>query len=518
MRTTGKLIALFFALLFAFADAKGQNYFETKYVAGCNSPSALCEAADGGFAICGMADFSNYGIIIKLDSAGNGLWEKSYHSGTDGELFDDIVCTPDKGFAACGSASGGVNGLSKVIVVKTDSNGNVMWSRLLGDSLEQVNGMSIKTTIDNKLIVSGFYQGGGGPALSLDLLDMSGNLLWSKKYGQISQAWYIGEVITCSDKGFLITQGIRDTVNSNSSEIYVVKTDSTGNIDWTRTFKSSPTGQNGDFGQAVREVANQHYRIAASSSDNLLMLELDRYGNIYWKRYYGFGGGTQWTMTIDNTSNNGSIVTFFNDKNPAGPVLIKVDSLGSIQWAKTYGNPDDRFVDVVTLKGDKGWAAVGSLRFFANNTSTYYMYFVKTDTVGRVGCDIDILYIENPITIYVDSLTTSSTGHPVTSVQRQSSSINFTPHTLCGMGYNDPEQTPLPLSISPNPSTGHFSISSPEKIASVEIFDVLGNSIAKWKVDTENFDADISNRTKGIYFVKVTGMNGHLYTQKLIVH
>jgi hypothetical protein len=74
------------------------------------------------------------------------------------------------------------------------------------------------------------------------------------------------------------------------------------------------------------------------------------------------------------------------------------------------------------------------------------------------------------------------------------------------------------FSISPNPSTGIFTLSSSEKISSIEISDVLGKQVYKSHASTSlSMTMDLSSQAKGIYFVKMMDEKGNFGVRKIVL-
>ena len=72
------------------------------------------------------------------------------------------------------------------------------------------------------------------------------------------------------------------------------------------------------------------------------------------------------------------------------------------------------------------------------------------------------------------------------------------------------------INISPNPSNGIFSLTCSERISNIEIYDVMGKLIYNSKPQIPNPKLDLSDKTKGIYFIKVTNAS-KIYSQKIII-
>ena len=116
------------------------------------------QTLDGGFIITGCADDESHSIgmkLIKLESDGNYLWNKTYEA-KDGGLGFSVQLTNDGGFILCGHFSGGIGDYSGPWLIKTDSEGEVIWESKIGTSRYDF-GYSVQQTIDNGYIVAGTY-------------------------------------------------------------------------------------------------------------------------------------------------------------------------------------------------------------------------------------------------------------------------------------------------------------------------------------------------------------------------
>ena len=87
-----------------------------------------------------------------------------------------------------------------------------------------------------------------------------------------------------------------------------------------------------------------------------------------------------------------------------------------------------------------------------------------------------------------------------------------------GIGINEMKNNFL-FSVSPNPSSGIFSITSSEKIQAIEIMDMLGRQVCNWQIcfGKEKEEIDLTKEQKGIYFVKVIDEEGNYSVKKIII-
>lgn len=505
------LFLLMTILLFAFYS-NAQNVFEEKYTmaGGFADAPAMCRTPEGGYAIAGTTFNSGNGMIIRIDSSGNLIWKKQYNAGSAQDGFVDIISTNDHGFALCGvTYSFFSNGYAKIWVIKTDSIGNLSWSKIMGSSMQSFIAYSIKETIDSDFAIFGSTNAGSPPQLSfLACLDNSGNQLWSRTYSELEQGG-LGEVVSCRDKGLLFTEGIRNY--GSKTFAYVVKTDSLGNIQYGRRIWTDTSSLGNDFGMALRETSDNGFLVAGLAFDqDLFLVRFASTGNILWTKKIGFGFPIG-AVSFDTARNHGFVLALNSSQPNVGGYLVTIDSLGNVVWAKKYGTPDVQFKKVICLPNTLGFAVCG----IADSGANHSIYFMRTDTAGRTTCDQNVSCFSTSIAKTIDTLEIMYPGLPDSAVTVQVSNILVSTQTLCGNGivqYNNE----VDFSIFPNPANDFLTIQLEnlnEKNIQIKIINVFGQVVIDKKVDPStgsvssgNFEKqiDVSGLSDGIYFIAIT--------------
>ena len=117
------------------------------------------QTIDGGYIIVGTtSSFGNGGYdiyLLKTDELGDTLWTKRYGDFLDEECYS-LQLMPDGGFVICGFQEP-INYHSRILVIRTDDNGNIIWDKTIGNSGGQC-ATSIKNTSEQKL--RGIHSGG----------------------------------------------------------------------------------------------------------------------------------------------------------------------------------------------------------------------------------------------------------------------------------------------------------------------------------------------------------------------
>jgi PKD repeat protein len=165
--------------------------------------------------------------MLKTDSVGNVLWTRTFGSNTI-EMCFDLVIGPDNGFFLTGYTTD-FSYNSDVVILKTDSNGNMNWIKSYGGDDAAV-GRSILINPDSSIIVVG--NKGIAFANQDDVYaiktDFNGNLEWAKTYGGILNDG--GEDVVETSTGFFICGSTRN-FSHGLEDIYLLKTDKDGGVD-----------------------------------------------------------------------------------------------------------------------------------------------------------------------------------------------------------------------------------------------------------------------------------------------
>ena len=163
--------------------------------------SGFTTSADGDITINhGQSDY----FMMKIDTSGNVIWNKTY-GGSDQEYCYKVIQTKDSGLVFTGytySFDGDVlgnvssSGVSDVWLIKTNSNGNVLWKYCYGSSGEELS-YSIYEDAAGNIIVPAFVTFDDNSAVGCGIhgsccdpwvfmVDSTGNLLWQKCFGSNS--------------------------------------------------------------------------------------------------------------------------------------------------------------------------------------------------------------------------------------------------------------------------------------------------------------------------------------------
>jgi hypothetical protein len=178
-----------------------------------------------------------------------------------------------------GIAQGDPLGFSEVLLMKTDSNGNIEWANAYGGALQE-QASSVRQLADGSYVVGGFTNSSGagsGDGLMMKV-NNNGSVQWAKTYGGVNNELGYSAQPT-SDGGFLLA-GSAGSFGAGSFDGYLVKTDGSGNPQWSRAYG----GSNVEFGIVGFETIDGGYLLAGqtrsfSASSDLYLVKTDAIGN-----------------------------------------------------------------------------------------------------------------------------------------------------------------------------------------------------------------------------------------------
>ncbi len=196
-------------VLWTSGPYRSNKYFDT-----------INRTIDGGYMINGRIDFGaiSYPYLFKISSTGDSLWEKIYTDSIFDGAFYDMDITLDNNFILIGNISDSSYITDKLTIMKIDQAGNVIWNKRY-DSLKYYITRSIRSTIDGSFIVAGsfFYCKFSG----------TGDMTWLKIYDTINFVDF--RSVSLTNDGSYIFTGAIDTIGNYLDYVFLLKTDTTGN-------------------------------------------------------------------------------------------------------------------------------------------------------------------------------------------------------------------------------------------------------------------------------------------------
>ena len=338
--------------------------------------------------------------------------------------------------------------------------------------------------------------------------DSIGNIIWSKYYSSISGG--IQDFIQTSDSGFVLAANLRNLGAS------VIKTDSIGNVLWAKSY-FRPSGYIHNVLKNVDGTMIITGNIDSSLTYSpLFFLKLSQSGNVIWSKTYGnFTNNIKcYASNTRHTKDGGYITLATLERNHNDLLLIKTDSNGDTLWVRAHGSPKSmEYGQSIEQLNDKGFIFTG----ITNNNIPVplsSLYVVRTDSLGRT----DSLCEEYSVPIAINNITVNDSNISVTSVPFtvHTSTANTSTQSFVTYAYDGcyldaiPElyaEQIAPLLIYPNPNEGKFTIENKTNIplkTEIEIYNINSKKIYSGFTMDTSVEFDLSGFSKGLYFVKVS--------------
>jgi len=300
------------------------------------------QTTDGGYIVAGITDSFGSGprdvYLVKTDANGNTQWTRTY-GGVSYDRGYSVQQTSDGGYIIAGCTQSPSAGGWDFYLVKTDAGGHKRWSRNYGGSRMDI-AYSVQQTSDGGYIIAGeTYSFGVDGDVYLVKTDANGNTLWTRTYGG-SETEYGRCVQQTSDGGYIIA-GRTDAFGAGKYDAWLVKTDANGDSLWTRTYGGSET----DIAHSVQQTTDGGYIIAGrtgsfgAGSSDFYLVKTNAGGNTLWTRTYG-GSGFDEAFSVQQTTDGGYILAgVIEDLGPRAYdfYLVKTDANGDSLWTRAYG-------------------------------------------------------------------------------------------------------------------------------------------------------------------------------------
>ena len=370
------------------------------------------QTSDGGYIVSGTIGNSSSSngmdiFILKLNTNGIKQWSRKL----GGSLDDASTCirqTPDGGYISLGCTNSFGAGNTDLYLIKTNSLGDTLWTKTYGgtsaDGSTSVR-QNVEITGDGGYIIGSFCTsfGGNGSEAYLIKTDANGDTLWSKTYGG-SGAEAINGLKQTSDGGYILT-GYTTSFGGGLDDVYLIKTKANGDTLWTRAFG----GINTDYGLGVVEANDKGFVIVGYTksfalNNDVFLIKTDSLGNSTCNQ---FSTATQVNAvpTLVGATSTGKIFITLNSSvlSPTfrgGGTITDVCSTNEIKLLEEqksvmhiYPNPNNGFFTVHFPENISGKLVINSLLGETVYTSTLQnnsiidlsalpngVYFLKAET------------------------------------------------------------------------------------------------------------------------------------------
>jgi len=350
-------VARTFSMLIRWLDPQGtllraREYTRPGYTYGAAEGDNLMMLPDGGFVVsagCHPPSGDSYTMLWRFNAQGDTLWTRSYPLGVPTFAFSNCA-TADGGFAITGEILP-ANGQQHVLLLRTDSAGNMLWYRQYHSRPFNM-GYSVRATADGGFLLGGYTY----------------------------------------DAGF------------RNADTYVIKTDSVGTSQWQRTLGARSLN---DLVGRVRSLADGNYAVLSTigkpsiggfEQGRFIVYKLSGQGQTMWQREIGPTRTSTDAYALLELP-DGSLVGAGQDGDPTGATprgnsfpqgaMFKLCPNGDSLWYRNYklllGGNSHHYLRCLRPTADSGFVAGGYL--FANppDVGTSDGWVFKTNQYGQVN-------------------------------------------------------------------------------------------------------------------------------------
>jgi hypothetical protein len=211
--------------------------------------------------------------IIKLDANGNIQWQKKY-AGILGDLAQSVQQTSEGGYIVAGMMKG------EVWVLKLNSAGETQWQKTYGNSCVDAN-FSIQQTQEGGYIMASVSLtfGAGYTDIWIVKLNPNGEIEWQKTYG--GSGFDLAHSIQQTQDGGYVVAGWTGSFGAGDKDAWVLKLDANGEIEWQKTYG----GSGFDLAHSIQQTQDGGYVVAG------------------WTETFGAGNMDVWVLKLDANGN-----------------------------------------------------------------------------------------------------------------------------------------------------------------------------------------------------------------------
>lgn len=379
----------------AFAGAPDTTWTRTFGVENPEVARQVRQLSDGGFVMAGwLSDRPRRGniqaMLIRTDEAGNEIWRKDY-----GDTGDDramcVRATSDDGIVFLGYTRSYGAGDYDAWLVKTDSDGNELWSRTFGDSQTQL-GKSLQETADGGFALFASHATGEPAPYEVDTwfirTDSEGNEVWRQTYEGM-WPWGTGHTIQeTSDGGFVLFLYDAPDIENCEQNVVLLKTDALGNEQFRSVYGCE---DHVVYPCSIVETREGGYMMAIRSrpEDSFVfegfLMKSDSEGKQLWRKLIG-AETESYPRDLLETSDGDLLVT---GQRLGDTWLVKTDSEGEKLWEMLIGGDSSDAGWGMVEARDGGVVIAGETESYGAGREDAWLIKVGGDPPGE-PCDLKV--------------------------------------------------------------------------------------------------------------------------------
>lgn len=527
-------------------------------------------------------------MLITLQLNAQSAWQRTFQTSMDNFGFEDdelfgMDLTTDGGMIVAGATPHPVNGDFEILLAKLGPGGATEWIKVFG-AADWQRAFAVRQTSDGGYVLAGEGRPGVEKALIIKT-DANGDTLWTRAYGETLPI-DVRDIIEVSTGGYAIAGATSNYTNSSavSSDAYLLRLDANGDFVWHNAF-----GELGnDFARSVAETDDGGFIVAGQYDGSfgvgrdMLLVKTNASGTIEWeKRYNGNNGGNETAYDVIQTLDGGYVMAGETDATgDEHPTLVKTDGAGDLMWAKGYNvstssgayatavvqDPDsgltftgtvdagfgseDLVLGQVSRNGTLAWIkgmggaggeiglaigrygdgsfgiasnAVGSFGP-GSGTGDIIPYLIKTNANGESGgCNTVALTASEESPILTATAITSTRSPASNAIAYALTPDSRTPwdSVLCNIisSIETPYSQTANVQVFPNPATDEVFVRSHETgstITAIRVYDIQGKLVQSTQQTGQLVRLQLATLPRGAYHLQIHMEKGVVQRQLLL--
>ncbi len=379
----GFVIYFIIVLLFQIVYAQGPDTAWTRTYGGSNDERAysIQQTLDNGYIVAGWtASFGAQGTdiyLVRTDSIGDTLWTRRY-GGPGEEMGFCVINMPDQGFLICGFTSSSGSGNKDLYLLRTNNNGDTIWTRTCGGPLMD-EGFSLFRDERGILAVGQTRSfGSGGSDVYVVKFNDNGDTLWTRIYGGPGD-----ELANCicatPDSAFLIA-GYTSSFGSGCRDWWLLKLNSQGDTIWTKTFG----GIEDEFAFCIEPTNDNNFVVGGAGywllyNYEMVIIKINPQGDTIWRHCNGSLNDDYAHAVLENNTHNGFTV-FGNFSYEL--YYFGLDQYGHSFWSNFIGGNGVESAQDAVATADHGYAMAGMTNSFGAGGFDFYLIKTAPDNSG----------------------------------------------------------------------------------------------------------------------------------------
>ncbi|MFC2150084.1 T9SS type A sorting domain-containing protein [Calditrichota bacterium] len=309
-------------------------------------------------------------------------WSETYGGGGH-ETASDFVYTSDGNFAIGGISSSFQDGYNELWFLLINKWGDELISNSYGGEGDDQCNVIIELAEGGYALGGLTYSFGEGSGdFWLLVIAENGDSLWAESYGG-RESDHIKSLIQTDDGGFIMS-GQTQSFGAGGNDIWVVKTDDEGAIEWDETYG----GDGHEYGGDMLAVEDGFVILGTTNSEgagrgDMWLIKIDEEGNVDWSQTYGGSGDDRGQKLIP--IDGGYALAGYTGSYGNGQTdyyLVITDEDGQEQLSEAYGGEANEFANGLTQTIDGGYCLVCQTTSFGEGS--YDFWVVKVDAEGEM--------------------------------------------------------------------------------------------------------------------------------------